>query len=756
MRISKGLRQKLQRLRKTKYLFNIFMSIILVCMFVVSLFSFMVYTQFLKDYREQTYQTLENKIMTIEGTISQRLIEMQTLTIKVNNNYGFTYHPYEIQANDRYDTVTQLQRFTESNKFYTAIGFYRRSEPKQIYTSLGQMSLDLFTKYIVSFDEPSLASGQGLFTADPFKVFTGTSQTIEDWGDKTYTFVYGLPYNSDNPQKYMLYFVNERELDIIARNAMNDNYTNLLVYNEKGDLVYSFGDKATIIAENISIENKDEKDQYPEEKIDGTNYVLKQMKSDYNGWTYVTVAQLEELYLTYYSKRNYFILFLLIATLLTFGVAIVFSFFSYSPVWKLVKKIKGSLNEPFGQNKAIKNEIDYIEHMVDKTIENRREIQEKLILSNILWGQYEDETMIRLALDDAGLYLYHKQFLVCVLHTAGVKMDRSYLSIFEYMLDDSNIICCPVELEYNELDALIINYNDKLVKADHLMDIIKEGMEKVSKTYGVSIVAGIGNSYGKRTGIYKSFKQARHSIMYIKSDRNKGNIVKYSDIVEHFNTEDIPIYRNDIIRDVKKLRPDTAIERFDNLVSQYEASKLSFEKFKYIYYIILDNLLKLLDDGGHDPGPEISEITAQLLSDDLPDIQNIREQMARLINHACECLKSTQVKNEDNQLIETIKNVIDKKLCENTLSLEVLADQCGVSPSYLGRYFKKQTGYSPMLYVDNKRMEYAKKLLIETDENVGDIVAKVGYIDTSNFIRKFKKLEGITPLSYRKKHTKLD
>ena len=49
-----------------------------------------------------------------------------------------------------------------------------------------------------------------------------------------------------------------------------------------------------------------------------------------------------------------------------------------------------------------------------------------------------------------------------------------------------------------------------------------------------------------------------------------------------------------------------------------------------------------------------------------------------------------------------------------------------------------------------KKMEYSKELLRETDLPLNDIVAKTGYIDVSNFIRKFKLEEGVTPIGYRK------
>lgn len=87
-------------------------------------------------------------------------------------------------------------------------------------------------------------------------------------------------------------------------------------------------------------------------------------------------------------------------------------------------------------------------------------------------------------------------------------------------------------------------------------------------------------------------------------------------------------------------------------------------------------------------------------------------------------------------------------MCDSSLSLEGIADTCGITPSYLGRYFKKQTGFSPMQYVDIQRMNLAKELLLNTELPLKQIVAQVGYIDESNFIRSSKGRNRYPPLSF--------
>lgn len=144
-------------------------------------------------------------------------------------------------------------------------------------------------------------------------------------------------------------------------------------------------------------------------------------------------------------------------------------------------------------------------------------------------------------------------------------------------------------------------------------------------------------------------------------------------------------------------------------------------------------------------------IQSELLNDTKLSRSYVEAQLERLAVSLCD--RACHSEEDDNALLENINQVIQQRLCDPLMSLETLAEECHVSTSSLGRYFKRKTGYTPMRYVDMQRMEYAKKLLRETDHSLNEIVAKSGYIDASNFIRKFKKDTGMTPINYRKKYT---
>lgn len=69
--------------------------------------------------------------------------------------------------------------------------------------------------------------------------------------------------------------------------------------------------------------------------------------------------------------------------------------------------------------------------------------------------------------------------------------------------------------------------------------------------------------------------------------------------------------------------------------------------------------------------------------------------------------------------------------------------------SYFTDWFKRQTGWSPSVYLRNVRIEKAKELLASTHYRMLEIAVQVGYNSNAAFTRAFKETEGVSPAAYR-------
>lgn len=83
------------------------------------------------------------------------------------------------------------------------------------------------------------------------------------------------------------------------------------------------------------------------------------------------------------------------------------------------------------------------------------------------------------------------------------------------------------------------------------------------------------------------------------------------------------------------------------------------------------------------------------------------------------------------------------------ISVADLAALENYNVTYFNEWFKSLTGYAPVSYLRNLRVDKAKKLLEETSLDVGSIADQVGYTNHSSFTRAFKQIAGVSPQEYR-------
>lgn len=87
---------------------------------------------------------------------------------------------------------------------------------------------------------------------------------------------------------------------------------------------------------------------------------------------------------------------------------------------------------------------------------------------------------------------------------------------------------------------------------------------------------------------------------------------------------------------------------------------------------------------------------------------------------------------------------------KNQFSLSDIAEMFYVNPAYVTKIFKKETGTVPSKYLQNLRINEAKRLLKDFPElEIKEISGIVGYTDQAYFSRIFKKTAGVSPLEFR-------
>lgn len=95
-----------------------------------------------------------------------------------------------------------------------------------------------------------------------------------------------------------------------------------------------------------------------------------------------------------------------------------------------------------------------------------------------------------------------------------------------------------------------------------------------------------------------------------------------------------------------------------------------------------------------------------------------------------------------------------KKHINEKFEIEELSAQQNISVSHYSRTFKQKTGFSPINYFNQLKVQKACQYLYFTDRNIKDICIELGFDDQYYFSRLFKKSTGVSPAKYKKIYKK--
>lgn len=100
-------------------------------------------------------------------------------------------------------------------------------------------------------------------------------------------------------------------------------------------------------------------------------------------------------------------------------------------------------------------------------------------------------------------------------------------------------------------------------------------------------------------------------------------------------------------------------------------------------------------------------------------------------------------------VIEQIVGYLEEHYSEK-ISLDQIAANMYLSPYYISRVFKSETGDTPIRHLINIRLEHAKELLkAGWTGSIQEVAAQVGYDDVYHFSKLFKKKYGVSPSHFR-------
>ncbi|NOU74651.1 helix-turn-helix domain-containing protein [Paenibacillus sp. LMG 31458] len=234
----------------------------------------------------------------------------------------------------------------------------------------------------------------------------------------------------------------------------------------------------------------------------------------------------------------------------------------------------------------------------------------------------------------------------------------------------------------------------------------------------------------------------------------EGIIIQYENINsgKHYLNLNYPKpIENELIDAIKLAEKDKSKELLKQLLQAVFAAPLTPQEYQIPLARLLNNLLMVMQESGislNQIHPNKGSLFEELLN--LHMTAEIEDWFWTEVIHPLIRIyrdrQDAQYHNISEKIIDLVQHYYD-----TDLTLEECASRLHYNANYLSSIFRKETNCSFSDYLSTYRFNMAKKWLSETDMPIKDISSKLRYNNSQNFIRSFRKQEGLTPGQFRDK-----
>ncbi len=145
----------------------------------------------------------------------------------------------------------------------------------------------------------------------------------------------------------------------------------------------------------------------------------------------------------------------------------------------------------------------------------------------------------------------------------------------------------------------------------------------------------------------------------------------------------------------------------------------------------------------------LKELFSEASNKRIPDTFTLSSFLYRFLMELYKELHKSESDNKQDDILLVVR-MVEAHYGDASLSLNHFAKEACLSPFHFLRKFKKVIGLSPRKYLLKTRIQKASDLLLSTNLTVKEICAKVGFTEPSYFCAVFKKYKKISPEAYRK------
>lgn len=568
-------------------------------------------------------------------------------------------------------------------------------------------------------------------------------------------YVQTIPPNFVGKSKATLIVkINEKVVSsLLGSDKDDDSYT--FIIDDEDRLIYSThkDDLSRNIFKSIMLNRGQDSFQ-----IDAEEYIVLSEYSKINKWTYYSIKPLKNYFISINSLRNATVISTIILTVLCLVLAYIFSYKSYKPVISILKNIDENIvNSSSGEfdyildaiNKGKKDKASlekiinsqsktvfdsFITQVINNKIINRDEIEEKFRENDIIF----DKELFRFILID-----YNPDTM------QEVKGQRIRMKVIQNMIaEEINRDFNFYTFESGIQIAFIINYDEIDLENSNINGALEKSFNTIKNELNIDAFSGFSLEQNEISYLPVMYKEAMDALTYAQASGDISIIgfdfinLLSRNYVFDFETE------SRLLNNIKLGNYEEALAVIKDVINiNTSNNNLRFESIQCLFFDILSVIVKSVNSQTQQDILDVDQpITSMMQSKNLDKMEQILDNiLLKMCKYNAEQIEISR----KSRLSDDVTNYVMENYMNIDLNIAHLSNEFNITPAYLSKIYKRDTGEILMDVVNRIRINRAKELLVGTSFTITEISLKVGYLYSNAFIRFFKKQTGVTPGKYR-------
>ena len=678
-----------------------------------------------------------------------------------------------------YSAVHDLKLLTITNN---SIGdFYIYFKGLGSVLNNDHIDAQLFYERISSYDEFDYAQWIAFlnkFHRGDYLPFTLCRNSVNR--HRQITYVRSLPIVTQEESKAtVVVHIDMDSLQKTIKNVENATSGKIVILNSENEVIFPYENQDFI---NLAREGVANNRRFMKSESDGKDYVVSCVNSQNSSFSYALVVP-KSVYMERIQHIQtisiYGILFVLL-----FGVVAIYILLkkNYQPLNSVMETITEFTGITFEKNE---NEYEFIKEtilnsfsQIDKTkmqlSQHNKELRANF-LRRLLKGISETNISTEDMLFTFDISFESEYFAVMLFQI------KDYFSSFEdtdtdignnkelqlsqYILTNAveaiasgNNPGFMVELDEETMACLINIHEENLSRAKtDMIEMAVRAKQFAEEKFNLTFVTAISNVHLRLDGIPDAYQEALQAMEYNMIIGNR-DVTCYDDISSlsqkpHYDYTYTLDTELRLINFIKAGDFDSALavwkQIYEENISRLN-NQASIHIVKCLISDIISTVVKTINELSDVFEADFFENT-NVIDDFLhcKTLADLDYQITNILGIICEKINSKKENKQSHKLVDYINSYIEENYNDIDLNLSTLSQKLNLTPTYVSLIYKENMGDSLINTINKLRIEAAKKLLKETNENIGNIATKVGFNSSHVFIRVFKKHEGVTPGQYK-------